>query len=78
MGIEILFRNEILKLSEAIGVKLIYASNVGQNGIVGIHLLNPSLDEVHDALERCERDGFSRIIIHSIMTWPGSQKRVAV
>lgn len=49
---------------------LVVDAKAGDAGKQGIHLLNPTQDEIDDAIERCERDGFSTIYRHTARTWP--------
>lgn len=41
----------------------------------GIHLLNPSLDELEDAIIQASRDLYETIYIHSAKTWPNKMKK---
>lgn len=35
----------------------------------GIHLKYPSFDELHDALDQAQKNGFKTIYIHNANTW---------
>jgi hypothetical protein len=62
-------RLDILDRAEDLGVRIIPA-NFDDNNRIAIHLLNPSLSEIENALEQAERDNFPLICVHSSMSWP--------
>ena len=43
-------------------------------GKIGIHLLNPNINELDEAQNRAISNGFKSIWIHSDKTWPNNQK----
>lgn len=67
-------RRELIKAANEIGIKVVKAKNPKDAQSVGIHLLNPTLDELQDAIMTAERDLFPRIVIHSNATWPVAAK----
>ena len=62
-------RQELFDFAHEIGVKVINAKSKDDNQKIAIHLLNPNLDALEDALCVAERDQFSMIVIHSNETW---------
>jgi hypothetical protein len=65
-----LIAESILKRAEIAGVQLCLAKKQSDQCLVGIHLQQPTLDEVEAALDRAIRDLFPRVVIHSRFTWP--------
>ena len=37
---------------------------------IAIHLLNPTLADIADALDGAVRDNFKCIVCHTVLTWP--------
>lgn len=66
---QILKKRELKDRAESIGVKLITATRSEDRNIVGIHVVNPTLRDIEDALETAERDLYPAIVIHSMKTW---------
>lgn len=65
-----MYRYEVLERAYMLGVKLVVAQSSMDNQRIAIHLLNPDLSEIDDALDQAERDGFEVIVLHTKLTWP--------
>lgn len=63
-------KRELIEAANQIGIKVIKAKNAKDAQCVGVHLLNPTLDELMDAVNVAERDMFPRVVIHNSRTWP--------
>jgi 2-keto-3-deoxy-L-rhamnonate aldolase RhmA len=50
------------------GIDVVFARK-GDAGKQGIHKLNPTTQELHDALDTAERDLFTTVYIHNEKTW---------
>lgn len=63
-------RQELFDIAHQLGIKVINAHNVpNPRKLIAIHLLNPDLDALEDALQVAERDMFPAIVLHSNQTW---------
>lgn len=65
-------RSEIEQWAYEAKVKIVVATKDADRNRIAIHLLEPSFDELANALERAERDLFEAIVIHTQWTWSGS------
>lgn len=63
-------RLDLMDAAHECGVSILFASKQADQLLVAIHLLNPDLDKLEDALETAAAKGFERIVIHSNATWP--------
>jgi hypothetical protein len=64
LGIEKEHVAGINKRAEELGVEIFHASTPDHRNKQGIHVLTPSAQELHNALDDAEKDSFSRIVIH--------------
>lgn len=60
----------IMEAAQMSGIRIENADSAAQCSLNAIHLLNPNIWELTDALDRAERDGFGLILIHTQLTWP--------
>lgn len=67
-------RLELFEQAAELGVKIIQAQSKKDNMRVAIHLLNPTLCEMEDALCVAERDMFLAIVVHTEKTFPKYSK----
>lgn len=51
------------------GIEIVLATRPEEKSMIAIHLLNPTEDELMDALETAQKDLFPRIVIHGEETW---------
>lgn len=51
------------------GIKFETAKDNSDKSRVGIHLLNPDNNEIWNAINACDKDGFSTIWLHTDATW---------
>lgn len=65
-------RDELFELASELGIEIKIAKNLKDQNRIAIHLLNPDLDELEDALQTAERDMFPTIVIHTVKTWPAA------
>lgn len=63
-------KRNLKEAAKELGIKIVNAKHPKDAQCVGIHLLNPSVDELADAVNVAERDMFPRIVIHNSKTWP--------
>jgi hypothetical protein len=50
-------------------IDLVKATNSNDKDIEGLHLLNPSQQDINNALARAVRDSYSNVVLHSNRTW---------
>lgn len=62
--------SDIQKQCKQLGIDILVAKKKSDASRQGIHLLCPSLDELQDAIDTAEKDGFCRIFLHTHFTWP--------
>jgi len=62
-------KDRVFTVAADLGIKIIMAASVVDSNRVAIHLLNPNLDDLEDAIMTAERDNFPAIVIHSNATW---------
>lgn len=48
------------------------ATKIGDRNLIGVHLLNPTMLEIREAIRMAPGQGFRRVIVHSVLTWPGA------
>lgn len=63
-------RQELFDMAHEIRIRVINAQKPLDANKIAIHLLNPSLDELEDALFQAEKDLFPTIVLHTVKTWP--------
>jgi hypothetical protein len=62
---------DLLYAAQDNGVTITIATSIKDQNKIAIHLLNPELGEIEDALERAIANNFNTIVLHTIATWPG-------
>jgi hypothetical protein len=62
-------RQELFDQAAELGIRIRLAKKVKDANRIAIHLLNPDLDMLEDALHTAERDNFPEIVIHSAATF---------
>jgi hypothetical protein len=55
---------ELIVKAERLGIYMFKAVDDTYNGIIGIHLLNPTYDEVNNALDRAYKEGWQALVLH--------------
>lgn len=51
-------------------IRVEVATSPEAHNLIAIHLLSPDEHALDDAIEIAWRDGFERIVIHNLLTWP--------
>lgn len=67
-------RQQLFDYADEVNVKIVTALNKSDANRIGIHLLNPGLNELEDAIFSAERDLFPCIVLHSNSTWFNNRK----
>lgn len=67
----------LIKAANEMGIEVMKARNSKDAQAIGVHLLNPTVDELARAVDVAERDMFPRVVIHNARTWPQSEKEAA-
>lgn len=62
-------RQELFDVAHELGIKIVVAQTKQDSNRIAIHLLNPNLDALEDAINVAERDSFPAIVIHSNKTF---------
>lgn len=62
--------DEIYNKAEELGVVISIARNKKDSQRIAIHLLKPTLEELSQAINTANRDGFGLILLHNASTWP--------
>jgi hypothetical protein len=63
-------RQELFDQAYEAGINIKISQSEKCSFKIAIHLLNPTLEEVEDALNTAEKDMFKTIMIHTNLTWP--------
>ena len=63
-------RDELFELAEDMGIDILNARTKDDAKIIAIHLLNPDMRALEDAIFQAEKDLFTVIMIHNKQTWP--------
>lgn len=63
-------KNELLEMATDMGIAVLNAKDVSDANKTAIHLLNPDMDALEDAIFRADKHMFPAIVIHSRQTWP--------
>jgi ribonucleotide monophosphatase NagD (HAD superfamily) len=70
-------KRELIESAKEIGIQVIKARNSKDANRIGVHLLNPTAQELESAIYTAERDMFPAIVIHNSRTWPQADKAAA-
>jgi hypothetical protein len=62
-------KNDIMEMAQDLQIKVLTAKEAADSQMVGIHVLNPDLDALEDAIFEADGHGFEAIVIHSKQTW---------
>ena len=62
-------QRKLIQAAKEIGIQVIKAKHSGDAQRVAIHLLNPTTDDLLDAINTAEKDMFPAIVIHNNATW---------
>ena len=63
-------RQDLIECAHDNNIKIVIAKSTSYNRMIAVHLLNPNLEEIEDAIEAAVKDNFETIVIHSVLTWP--------
>ena len=63
----------LMQLANDNDISLVNASLEQHASLVAIHLLNPNLNDLGDAIDTAIKDGFFYIVCHNAKTWPKRQ-----
>lgn len=68
------YKKNVYEIARSINVRIIRAKDESDaSRPSSMHLLNPTIREMLNALEIAERDMFRNIVIHTDKTWPRKQ-----
>lgn len=63
-------KNELLDMAKDMGIKILNAKTKEDGYLEAIHLLNPTFNQLEDAIFQAHNAGiYSTIIIHNQQTW---------
>jgi hypothetical protein len=63
-------KQELFEMATDIGIKIINARTKDDANVSAIHILNPDMESLEDAIWSASREGFDTVMIHSRQTWP--------
>jgi len=63
-------KNDLLEMATDMGIKIVNAKSKEDGFIEAIHLLNPTFNQLEDAIFQAHNGGiYSTIIVHNQQTW---------
>jgi len=65
-------KNDIFKAAEKLGIEILNAKTKEDGKRTAIHLLNPELNDLEDAVYEAEAKEMVMIVIHNRSTWSHS------
>lgn len=63
-------KNELMEMASDMGISVVNAKNPEDGNKTAIHILNPDMDALENAIHDADHKCFNTIVIHSKQTWP--------
>ena len=60
---------ELLENAEEMGIEIFNAKNKNDSQREGVHVLNPDMEALEDAVWEAEKNSFTMVIVHNRQTW---------
>jgi hypothetical protein len=70
-------KRRLIEAAKEVGIQVIKARHAKDAQRIGVHLLNPTAQELESAIYTAERDMFPAIVIHNSRTWPQAEAAAA-